>query len=51
MDIDALKLYYEWARQLPTDGQKADAALELCHQLILELANHVYDYHRTPPES
>lgn len=42
---DALTMYYEWARSLPTAEQKADAALELCHMLIIALANHVHDLH------
>lgn len=41
LSLDALLRYFEWAQQQPEE-EKGKLALELCHMLIIELANRDY---------
>lgn len=41
----ALLKFYSFAKQAPLSN-RADLALELCHQLIIELENHIHLGHR-----
>jgi hypothetical protein len=43
--IKELTMYYEAARQEEDQAKKLTMALELCHELIIELSNHVYCMH------
>lgn len=40
-------MYFKWANKLPTTEEKAQAALELCHSLIIVLANVRYEIKKT----
>ena len=48
--LKALFMYYESARNVADPAEKATRALELCHSLIIELANHVYCLHGKDPQ-
>lgn len=40
--IDAMLRYYDWVKTQPKEDQ-GSLALEMCHQLIIEMANRDYE--------